>query len=83
VTYQPFETYVDFAGHVTWMRNTIEGYAGRFEFSVVQSSFVPDNLDSAGGYVARPDGRLELRDVWLGPGAAECGHVLERWALNP
>lgn len=80
VTFQAFETYVDYRGTSSHQRTQNEARTGTFEFTVDWSNFEPDTLVKSGTYHARrSDGRLELRDLWLGPDAAQCGHVLERW----
>jgi hypothetical protein len=79
VTFMSFETYVDYSGVSSHEPNLVDPRSGTFEFTVDWSNQKPDTLDYSGTYRARPDGYLELRDVWLGPDAAQCGHVLERY----
>lgn len=80
VTFQAFETYVDYKGTSTHQRTPPDTRTGTFEFTVDWSNFEPDSLVKSGTYHARrSDGRLELRDLWLGPDATQCGHVLERF----
>lgn len=79
VTFVAFETYVDYAGQATVQPDPVDPRRGSLSFVVDWSNFEPPTLDTEGTYVARTDGRIELRDLWLGPDAAQCGHVLERY----
>lgn len=79
VTFQPFETYVDYSGFSSINVDAQDPRRGTFSFEVDWSNFEPETLVRSGSYTARLDGRIELRDVWLGPDQAQCGHVLERW----
>jgi hypothetical protein len=81
VTFVPFESYVDYRAVVNWIPDIIDAHQGGFEFFVDWAALEPDTLDKEGRYIVRPDGRLELRDLWLGPDAAQCGHMIERWAV--
>jgi len=77
VTFHPFETYTDYEGQYTWTSDPDDPRRGQLELSVATGE-VPDSFDPSGSFYARPDGLLELRDLWLGPGDAQCGHVFER-----
>jgi len=79
VTFTAFETYVDYKGSYGSRRDPLDPRHGELEFSVEWSNFVPDSVDAMGSFYARPDGLLELRDLWRGPDAAQCGHVFERF----
>lgn len=78
VTFQAFETYVDYAGASSSQRDPTDPRGGSFSFSVDWANFEPETLITSGRYVAR-NGVVELRDLWLGPDEAQCGHVLERF----
>jgi hypothetical protein len=78
VTFHPFETFVDYRGRSTSTTDAVDPRRGTFEFTMT-SGQVPQSVDSAGTYYARRDGLVELRDLWLGPDAAQCGHVLQRY----
>jgi hypothetical protein len=79
VTFVAFETYVDYAGYATVLPDPGDPRRGTLSFVVDWGNVEPSTLDTEGSYVARQDGRIELRDLWLGPDAAQCGHVLERY----
>jgi len=60
VTFLPFETYRDYWGTYAWASDT-----GRLRLTVEGGNFVPSNLDLE-GEAALKDGRLRLKDVFLG-----------------
>jgi hypothetical protein len=72
----PFERYVDY-----WGSFDADASAGTFTIAVDGGNVIPEDVDPTGTY-AIVDGRLELRDIYLGtyrdPTPRACVHVFER-----
>jgi hypothetical protein len=78
VTWMPFEIYVDYRGtyayDLTW---------GTLDLVVEGGSYVPDDVDGSGSFSVDEEGRLILRDMWLGSPRGvtdppDCGHRFVR-----
>jgi hypothetical protein len=78
VTWEPFEVYKDY-----WGTYAYEMDQGTLSLSVTGGNYVPDDVDGGGSLVVDEEGRLILRDLWLGSpfdgtGPANCGHRFTR-----
>ncbi|MGB9299077.1 MAG: hypothetical protein WCD51_00640 [Anaerolineae bacterium] len=78
VTWHPFEVYKDYWGTYTFDLNQ-----GTLDLAGAEGNYVPEDLDGGGSWFIDEDGRLVLRDMWLGAprgGAAvvNCGHRFTR-----
>jgi hypothetical protein len=74
VTWHPFEVYKDYWGTYTFDLNQ-----GTLDLTGAEGSYVPEDLDGSGSWFIDEDGRLVLRDIWLGSshggsGTVRCGH---------
>lgn len=75
VTWFPFEVYKDY-----WGSYTYEVDSGALELSVDRGNHIPDNVDASGSFEIDAQGRLLLKDLWLGypptgQTATNCGHI--------
>jgi hypothetical protein len=75
VTWMPFESYRDY-----WGAYTFDLEAGTLELVVTGGNTIPDDVDGAGAFAFDPNGRLILREIWLGTptggvAPAACGHI--------
>jgi hypothetical protein len=78
VTWYPFEVYHDY-----WGKYTFDLTRGVLDLEVEDGNYVPSNLDGHGRFAFDADGRLILREVWLGMapdghGPPNCGHIFMR-----
>lgn len=76
VTWQPFESYVDYWGTYAFDLDT-----GTIELHVTSGNRVPPDIDGQGRFAIDDNGDLVLTDIWLGDpdGATDppgCGHRL-------
>jgi hypothetical protein len=74
VTWMPFEIYRDYWG--TYEYDLVEG---TLDLVVNGGNYVPDDVDGSGSFSFDEQGRLILRDIWLGSpyggtDPANCGH---------
>jgi len=79
VTWMPFEVYKDY----TWGTYDYDLGQGALEIDITGGNYIPDDLDGSGSFWSDEEGRLMLRDVWLGrprdgTGSARCGHRFTR-----
>jgi len=78
VTWQPFEAYIDYVGEYR-----VDGQ-GELTINARAINYQPANMDSTGAYVFDDQGRLVLRDIWLGvpPYSSNanilCGHIFTK-----
>jgi len=78
VTWQPFESYVDY-----WGTYTFDLDAGTVELTVADGNHVPDDVDGMGRFAVDGAGNLVLSDLWLGTSHSSddppaCGHRFAR-----
>jgi hypothetical protein len=78
VTWFPFEIYKDYWGTYTFDLNQ-----GTIELTASGGNYVPEGLDGSGSWFIDEEGRLVLRDIWLGAprgvlGIVNCGHRFSR-----
>ena len=78
VTWHPFEIYKDYWGTYTFGLNQ-----GTLDLTGAEGNYVPENLDGSGSWFIDEEGRLVLKDMWLGaprggPGTINCGHRFTR-----
>lgn len=78
VTWHPFEIYKDYWGTYTFDLNQ-----GTLDLTGAEGNYVPEDLDGSGSWFIDEDGRLVLRDMWLGAprggsGIVNCGHRFTR-----
>ena len=78
VTWHPFEVYKDYWGTYTFDLNQ-----GTLDLAGAEGNYVPEDLDGSGSWFIDEDGRLVLRDMWLGAprggsGIVNCGHRFTR-----
>ncbi|MBC7251852.1 MAG: hypothetical protein H5T62_16430 [Anaerolineae bacterium] len=78
VTWVPFEVYRDYWGTYEYDLAT-----GNLSLQVIEGNYVPDDIDGSGSFAFDEQGRLLLRDIWLGSpyestGPAHCGHRFRR-----
>jgi hypothetical protein len=79
VTWSPFEVYFDYGG--TYRFDTT---SGQFSFQARQINYLPAKLDTEGAYLLDSQGRLILKDVWMGVpqyasnAPVNCGHRFVR-----
>jgi hypothetical protein len=78
VTWYPFEIYKDY-----WGTYTFDRYQGTLELTGAYGNYVPDDLDGSGSWAIDEQGRLILKDLWLGSPMdssviANCGHRFAR-----
>ena len=74
VTWTPFEVYKDY-----WGTYAYDLEQGTLDLAVTGGNYIPDDVDSSGLFSFDNQGRLILRDMWLGrphdgTGSANCGH---------
>ena len=77
VTWHPFEVYVDYSGAYTY---NLEN--GTLDLVISSGNYIPDDVDGSGSFSVDEQGRLVLRDMWLGSpqtetGEIHCGHRFE------
>ncbi len=77
-TWMPFEISVDYRGMYAY-----DLTRGTLDLVVEGGSYVPDDVDGSGFFSVDEEGRLILRDMWLGSpwggtGSANCGHRFVR-----
>jgi len=77
VTWTPFEVYKDY-----WGTYTYDLEKGSLELVATDGNYIPDDMDGSGSF-SFEQGRLILRDIWLGRprdgrGLANCGHRFKR-----
>ncbi|KAA3643798.1 MAG: hypothetical protein DWQ07_16920 [Chloroflexi bacterium] len=78
VTWQPFEAYIDYVGEYKL------GEQGAITFNPRSVNYQPGNMDNAGTYLIDEQGRLVLRDIWLGvppyssAATINCGHIFTK-----
>ena len=75
VTWMPFELYRDY-----WGSYRYDSEGGTLDFAIEGGNYVPEDVDGSGSFVIDEDGRLVLKDMWLGTwmgstGGANCGHI--------
>ncbi len=78
VTWFPFEIYKDY-----WGTYTFDLSLGTIDLTASDGNYVPEGLDGSGTWFIDEEGRLVLKDVWLGAPrdvsrVANCGHVFTR-----
>jgi hypothetical protein len=78
VTWMPFEVYKDYWG--TYAYDLVQG---TLDLVVIGGNYIPDDVDGSGLFSFDEQGRLILRDMWLGSprdgtGSANCGHRFTR-----
>ena len=78
VTWQPFESYVDYWG--TYEFDLLKGTLG---LTITSGNFVPDDTDGEGQFAVDDPGNLVLTGLWLGTshsttGPPNCGHRFSR-----
>jgi hypothetical protein len=78
VTWHPFEIYKDYWGTYTFGLNQ-----GTLDLTGAEGNYVPENLDGSGSWFIDEEGRLVLKEMWLGSphgssGLANCGHRFTR-----
>jgi hypothetical protein len=78
VTWMPFEIYRDYWGSY---RYDLE--EGSLDLATSGGNYVPEDVDGSGSWEIDEEGRLILRDMWLGTphgasGTANCGHRFVR-----
>jgi hypothetical protein len=78
VTWQPFESYVDY-----WGTYAFDLDAGTVELTITSGNFVPNDVDGQGRFMFDEAGKLVLIDMWLGTshsseGPPNCGHRFSR-----
>ena len=78
VTWHPFEVYKDY-----WGTYTFDLSQGTIELTGAEGNYVPEGLDGSGSWFIDDDGRLILKDIWLGAprdvsGVVNCGHRFTR-----
>jgi hypothetical protein len=78
VTWAPFEIYRDYWGTYAFDLNQ-----GTLDFTGAEGNYVPEDVDGSGSWVIDEEGRLVLRDMWLGAprggsGIVNCGHRFTR-----
>ncbi len=78
VTWTPFEVYKDY-----WGTYTYDLEQGTLELGITGGNYIPDDVDGSGLFSLDEQGRLILRDMWLGSphegtGPANCGHRFAR-----
>jgi len=78
VTWHPFEIYKDY-----WGTYTFDLSQGTLELTGAEGNYIPEDLDGSGSWAIDEQGRLVLKDMWLGSpmgssGSANCGHRFAR-----
>jgi hypothetical protein len=78
VTWMPFEIYRDY-----WGSYQFDSQQGTLSLNVEGGNYVPEDVDGNGSFLIDGQGRLVLKDLWLGTpyggsGAAHCGHRFAR-----
>ncbi len=79
VTWSPFEIYFDYSAQYHYDITT-----GAFSFQARGINYLPADLDNAGAYAIDSEGRLILKNIWLGapPNRSDaptnCGHRFVR-----
>jgi len=78
VTWFPFEIYKDY-----WGTYTFDLSQGTIELTGAEGNYVPEGLDGSGSWFIDEEGRLVLRDMWLGAPhgvsrVVNCGHRFTR-----
>jgi hypothetical protein len=78
VTWMPFEIYKDY-----WGSYQFDSQQGTLHLDVEGGNYVPEDVDGSGSFLIDEQGRLVLRDMWLGTphggsGVAHCGHRFTR-----
>lgn len=78
VTWHPFEIYKDY-----WGTYTLDLNEGALDLAGAEGSYLPQDLDGSGSWAIDEQGRLVLKDMWLGSpqGSSEpanCGHRFTR-----
>jgi hypothetical protein len=78
VTWEPFEVYKDY-----WGTYAHEIGQGTLDLVVTGGNYVPNDVDGSGSLLLDEEGRLVLRDLWLGSrfegtAPANCGHRFTR-----
>lgn len=78
VTWMPFEVYKDY-----WGSYAYDLAQGTLDLIVTGGNYVPDDVDGSSLFSFDEQGRLILRDMWLGrprdgTGSANCGHRFTR-----
>ena len=78
VTWFPFEIYKDYWGTYTFDLNQ-----GTIELTASGGNYVPEGLDGSGTWFIDEEGRLVLKDIWLGAPRdvsrdVNCGHRFTR-----
>ncbi|KAA3642172.1 MAG: hypothetical protein DWQ07_24325 [Chloroflexi bacterium] len=78
VTWFPFEVYIDYVGTYA------VGEGGTLEIFAEELNYLPSELDTVGTYEIDENGRLLLKDMWLGVPPLDavhpvnCGHIFEK-----
>ncbi|HYN89284.1 MAG TPA: hypothetical protein VER55_12165 [Ardenticatenaceae bacterium] len=77
-TWFPFEVYVDYWGPYSYDLD-----AATLELEIESGNYIPEDFDGSGRISFDPEGRLLLKDIWLGspPNGAipsKCGHRFTR-----
>ena len=75
VTWMPFEVYRDYWGNYRY-----DSEGGTLDLAIEGGNYVPEDVDGSGSFVIDEEGRLVLKDMWLGTwmastGDANCGHI--------
>jgi hypothetical protein len=78
VTWYPFEIYKDYWGTYTFDLNQ-----GTLDLTGAEGNYVPEDVDGNGSWSIDEEGRLVLKDMWLGTpgggqGVVNCGHRFTR-----
>jgi len=78
VTWMPFEIYRDY-----WGSYQFDSEQGSLHLDIEGGNYVPEDVDGSGSFLIDDQGRLVLRDMWLGApyggsGVAHCGHRFTR-----
>ena len=78
VTWHPFEIYRDY-----WGMYAFDSKRGALDLWGAEGNYVPDDVDGSGSFLMDEQGRLVLKDMWLGAphggsGIANCGHRFTR-----
>lgn len=77
VTWRPFEAYIDYVGEYSYNAESLNILADKV-------NYLPETIDGTGSYLIDEQGRLNLRDIWLGtppfgPTTAPlCGHIFTK-----
>jgi hypothetical protein len=77
VTWMPFEVYRDY-----WGSYQYDSKGGTLDLAIEGGNYVPEDVDGSGSFAIDEDGRLVLKDMWLGTwmrstGGANCGHIFK------